>query len=225
MHREDIALFSAMQTIRLREHLVHHKTKFRHESEFVAHIRAEMKRLLEKKSLHKTTFKYFNDVLSPNTNGFSGRWSRRFQRYLEICGLATVCREKTHLERLQMFLSAMNKLGFAIQTGHSEHLEFQPAEAERVKSRGFVGLAATELAKIENGQLHENTYLTYYIGELPEAEFILSRNLQSLGFNFYFDLNNTSGRLDRGAFAFIMLVSFAEVLLGKKVEIRKSDKK
>lgn len=215
MHKEDIALFSAMQTIRLREFLVHHKTRFRHESEFAAHIRSEMKWLNKRQSVSKRTFKYFNDVLAPQKAGFAERWSKRLQRYLEIIHIISTCKDKSQKERLDLFFNAMTKLGYAVQIGHGDQLEFNTDDSDKVLGKGFVGLAQTELRKIETGSFEGDVYMTYYLGgDADASEFTIIRSLQSLGFNFYFDASATDGRMERRGFAFVLLVSFAEELVG-----------
>lgn len=214
MHREDIALYSAMQTIKLRQLLTMPNRRFRHDSEFAAFIRAEMKRLYKQHSLARSTLKYFDDVLSPTRAGFIQRWQHRFARYLEIQAIAGACRDKTTTERLQLFFTAMQKLNFAVQFGHGDQLQFDEVESAKVLNYGFVGMAKTETAKLAQHSLNKDTYLTYYLGGDEDlAEQIIIRTLQSLGFNFYFDAKLNNGSLMRNGFGYVVVVSFAEQLL------------
>ncbi|EIW88850.1 hypothetical protein AGRI_08690 [Alishewanella agri BL06] len=214
MHQEDIALYSAMQTIKLRQLLTMPLRKFRHESEFAAFVRGEMKRLYKNQSLSRRTLKYFDDVLCPTRSGFIPRWQNRFQRYLEIQAIVSACKDKTTEQRLQLFFTAMKNQDFAVQFGHSDQLEFDEVESAKVLNQGFVGMAQSEVEKLQRNGLREDTYLTYYLGADDEnAELRLTRSLQSLGFNFYFDAASNNGKLERGIFAYIVVVSFAEQLL------------
>ncbi|MFN3709627.1 MAG: hypothetical protein ACK4GU_03510 [Alishewanella aestuarii] len=214
MHKEDIALYSAMQTIKLRQLLTMSQRKFRHDNEFAAFIRAEIKRLYKKQSLARSTLKYFDEVLAPARSGFIPRWQDRFMRYLEIQSFVSACRDKSITQRLMLFFTAMQKQEFAVQVGHGDQLEFGEADSIKVLNQGFVGMAQSEVEKLEQHELRQDTYLTYYLGADDQvAEFRITRSLQNLGFNFYFDASRNNGRLERGIFGYIMLVSFAEQLL------------
>lgn len=214
MHREDIALYSAMQTIKLRQLLTMPQRKFRHDSEFAAFVRAEIKRLFKQQSVARSTLKYFDDVLAPARAGFIQRWQSRLQRYLEIQAIVSACSDKSAQQRLMLFFTAMKNQDFAVQVGHGDQLEFNEQESAKVLNRGFVGMAQSEVDKLEQHQLRQDTYLTYYLGaDDHDAELRLTRSLQSLGFNFYFDASRNHGRLERGIFGYIVVVSFAEQLL------------
>lgn len=222
MHREDIALYSAMQTIKLRQILTMPSRKFRHDSEFAAFVRAEMKRLHKQQSLARSTLKYFDEVLAPARTGFIQRWQSRLQRYLEIQAIVSACRDKSIKQRLMLFFSAMKNQDFAVQLGHGDQIEFDEHESAKVLNQGFVGMAQSEVDKLEQHDLSQDTYLTYYLGaDEQNAELRLTRSLQSLGFNFYFDAKRNNGRLERGIFAYIVVVSFAEQLLPAKAAARK----
>lgn len=217
MHKEDIALYSAMQTIKLRQLLTMPHRQFRHDSEFAAFIRTEMKRLCKQQSLSRSTLKYFNEVLNPVRPGFLQRWHQRFSRYLEIHSIVCACQHKTVKQRLMLFFTAMTNQGFAVQFGHADQLEFDEQESAKVINIGFVGMAQTEAVKLEQHALSQDTYLTYYLGaDDNDAELRITRSLQSLGFNFFFDASRNNGRLERGIFAHIVVVSFAEQLLPAK---------
>lgn len=214
MHTEDIALFSAMQTIKLRQLLLMPQRKFRHDAEFAAYIRAEMKRLYKRRSIKRSTLKYFDEVFAPASSGFVPRWQKRLLRYLEIQTFVGSCRDKSIKQRLMLFFTAMQNQGFAWQFGHGDQLVFNEQESAKVRKQGFVGMAQSEVDKLEQFELQQDTYLTYYLGtEEQNAELRLSSTLQSLGFNFYFDARRNNGGLERGVFAYIIIVSFTEQLL------------
>lgn len=223
MHKEDIALYSAMQTIKLRQLLTMPQRKFRHDSEFAAFVRGEMKRLHKQQSLPRSTLKYFDDVLVPARAGFIQRWQSRLQRYLEIQAIVSACKDKTVEQRLKLFFTAMQNQNFAVQYGHGDQIEFNDTESAKVLNQGFVGMAQSEVNKLQQNGLREDTYLTYYLGaDDHNAELRITRSLQSLGFNFYFDANRNNGRLERGIFAYIVVVSFAEQLLPAEAATKKS---
>jgi hypothetical protein len=211
MSPNDIALYSAMQNISLMQMLVENKRQFRHDSEFAGFVKAQLKRLQKRKAVSAKTVKYFNKVLEPQKGGFSTRWLQRLNRYAEIQKSLSALKQMTDAERLALFFTGMQKLGYAVQPDHGDDLHFDEEQSQRVLQMGFVGMAHSQIGKFEQGRLCQDTYLTYYLpADRPAAEGVLLKYLQSFGFNVQLPVNRANSRLARNAFAHIPIVSFAQ---------------
>ncbi|GGD65500.1 hypothetical protein [Lacimicrobium alkaliphilum] len=210
MSPNDISLYSAMQNISLVQLMVEKKRHFRHDSEFAAFVKAQLKRLQKRKTVSAGTVKYFNKVLEPQKSGFARRWLQRLNRYAEIQKSLSALKQMTDAERLALFFTSMQKLGYAVQPDHGDDLHFDDTQSQQVLKMGFVGMANSQICKFEQGNLCQDTYLTYYLpADQDMAEGVLLKYLQSFGFNIQLPVNRASSRLARNVFAHIPIVSFA----------------
>lgn len=215
MHQEDLALYSAMQTLLLRQQLASKRMCFRHDAEYARYVHSEFKRLHKQGSLQKSTLKYFYDAILPKNTGFQQRWQRHLECYRQIHQNLARHQQLNDLQRLQQVLHDLEASGFATGMRHPEELVFNKEQSAKVLEFGYVGLAIAEAEKFSAGQMQGTVYLTYYIGEKrAEAEYTLVRTLQYFGFNFYFEQGQQRQELAHKAFDVVILLNFAPALLG-----------
>ncbi len=150
MHRLDISLYSAMQTIMLRLALNFADKQFRNASEFSARIVTEMKRLKKLGSVDKELFKFFRRVLAPNENGFQLRWEQRLERYYQIQQTLIECATMAQKERLERVLGELEEESVLQRFPYKQPLSFTDEESEQLLKFGFIGVDKEELVKFES---------------------------------------------------------------------------
>lgn len=213
MHKHDVALFGAMQTITLRQFLVLNKTSFPNDRAFAKFIVREIKRLKKNSSIESATFKYFLRAIQPDADGVTGRWRRQFRRYSEI--LANVRRfaeqaETQKTDRLKAVFEALADDGFVTGYGCKGDLNFSQSETQDVLQNGFVGISEESIKCLQDDSETGFIYMLPEQGEEKELKII--KHLQDYGFNLYLSLERSEHRLLREVFAEVRVVSFAEDL-------------
>lgn len=214
MHKHDIALFSAMQTITLRQFTTLNKTKFPNDRAFAKFIVKEVKRLKTMKTIDNATFKYFLRTIVPQSANASTRWKQQFRRYSQILVNLRDFEHETDCVRLQAFLNSLSEKGFVSQYGHPADLAFTEDESTTLLKHGFVGIPADQLNKIKNDTFPDDLILTYYLPKKARSiELTFISTLQDFGFNIYLPLERAEARLIEGSFAQVSIVSFAKKLI------------
>lgn len=214
MHRLDISLYSAMQTIMLRLAINNAHKQFRHANEFSAWAVAEMKRLKKLQSVDKELFKFFRRVLLPNENGFQQRWEQRLERYYQIQQTLIECAAMAQEERLKKVFGELGEEGVLQQFPYEPPLSFSDNESEQLLQFGFIGVERNELKKFE-GSEDNPVYITVFIPkQQPQIEVTLVRSLQKYGFNLVIAEGQKTGQLPRETFCHVELVDFKEEVSG-----------
>lgn len=210
MHRLDISLYSAMQTIMLRLALNNAHKQFRHANEFSAWAVTEMKRLKKLETVDKELFKFFKRMLAPGAQGFQLRWEQRLERYHQIQQTLKECAEMAQKERLMKVFSSFENKQVLQRFAYEEPLSFSDEESELLLNGGFIGIEKNEVSKFQ--QVDKSpAYLTVFVPKRqPQVETNIIRSLQRYGFNLVIAEGQKTGQLPIETFCHVELVDFKD---------------